>query len=156
MEGAGGEASATPDSGEGNEGGQENLTTTQSGIPIAPVFGGAMATYNFKPVLRKRKEEFQSQQKYRQHDYGTEFRNPYIPRMQGPKGGVDANRHLSGTGQIYDEPLEFFKAQTNNLDKTPSGVRRPSRPADPNQQRKRGAAAYRKNNKANVDRGTEM
>lgn len=148
MEGAG--APAAPTS--ANQG----LTTTESGIPIAPVYAGAAVEYDFSPVTRNRKSEFDSQQMYRHPDFGTEFKNPYVPRTMGPRGGIDMVRHMSGTGQIYEDPLDLFKPQNSNIDRKPEGVKRPNKPQNANRQRDRGASAYRKVNKENTDAGVDM
>jgi hypothetical protein len=145
MEGAG-EASAPVPSGNG-----ELTDTVSSGIPVAPVYAGAALSYSFAPMLRSRRQEFRSQQMYRHPDFGTEFRNPYVPRPAGPKGGYDMERHLAGTGQMYEDPLDLFKPQSNTMDKKPQGVKRPNRPSDPSRQRQRGTSAYNKVNKENKD-----
>lgn len=146
MEGATSSA-PSPDSG----------TTSTAGFPIAPVYAGA-EPYNFAQMRVSRRASFhEAQQSYRFMDFGTDFVNPLVPRMVEPKGGIDMNRHLAGNGQIFDDPLDLFKAQPNKIDRMPSSaVRRPSRPQDPNRLRQRGAAAYRKVNRENVDQGASL
>ena len=57
----------------------ELTMTSNSGIPVAPVFAGAMVPYNFSPVMRTSKREFLSEQFYKHPDYGTEFTSPFVP-----------------------------------------------------------------------------
>lgn len=134
---------------------QENSgPTTTSDMPIAPVYGGAFAPYNFGVVKRSRKQAFmESQAMHRHADYGTDYPSPFVPAMAGPKGGIDMNRHLSGTGETHEDPLDFFKAQPNKMDRQPEGLRRPNRSPDTGRQRKRGTSAYLKVNKENMDSG---
>lgn len=128
--------------------------TTTADMPISPVYAGSVAPYNFKAVTRSRKQSFmESQAAHRHVDYGTDYPNPFVPAMRGPKGGIDMNRHLSGTGEQYEDPLDLFKAQPNKIDRKPAGVRRPSRPTDPTRIRQKGTSAYRKVNKENTDSG---
>jgi hypothetical protein len=74
----------------------------------------------------------------------------------GPRGGIDVQRHMSGIGIPYTDPLDNFKPGRLDIDKKQQPVRRPSRPVDSSRQRKRGSAAYRKVNKENADYGQEM
>jgi hypothetical protein len=149
MEGDGAGASS-----EGTYSGEGPITTTgNSGIPIAPVYGGAMVPYNFAPVIRTRKKEFLGEQFYKRPDYGTDVPNRFVPKPAGPRGGIDVQRHMAGVGIPYADPLDLFKPAGLDIDKRPQGVRRPSRPVDQSRQRKRGTAAYRKVNKDNVDSG---
>jgi hypothetical protein len=149
MEGDG--ATASSDSTYSGDG--ELTTTGNSGIPTAPVYGGAMVPYNFSPVLRTRKREFLSEQFYKKPDYGTDTPSPFVPKTAGPRGGIDVQRHMAGVGIPYADPLDLFKPAGVDIDKKPQGVRRPSRPVDTSRQRQRGTAAYRKVNKENVDSG---
>lgn len=128
--------------------------TTTADMPIAPVYAGAMAPYNFGAVRRSRKEAFMlSQAQFRAMDYGTDYPSPYVPAMMGPKGGIDMNRNLAGTGQMYEDPLDLFKAQPSTIDRKPEGIRRPTRSTDQTRQRLRGTSAYQKVNKENADAG---
>lgn len=128
--------------------GDSGLTDTSS-LPIAPVYGGAM--YKFGPAVRIARKAFMSEQFYRRPDYGTDIPNPYVPKPMGPRGGIDVQRHMAGTGVPYSDALDLFKPGRLDIDKKAQPVRRPSRPVDPARQRKRGISAYRKMNKANVD-----
>lgn len=137
------------------QGSPAGLTTT-SAVPIAPVFAGATNLYNFAAVLRASRSQFLSEQFYKIPDVGTDFTNPYVPRPLGPRGGIDVQRHLAGVGIPFADPLDNFKMGHLEIDKKPTPVRRPSRPADPNRMRKKGAATYRRVNKQNADYGQEM
>lgn len=132
-------------------------TTSTAGFPIAPVYAGA-DLYNFAQMRVNRRAAFhEAQQAYRYMDFGTNYINPFVPRMAEPKGGIDMHRNLAGNGQIFDDPLDLFKSQPNKIDRMPpSAVRRPSRPQDPNRLRQRGAAAYRRLNKDNIDQGASL
>lgn len=133
---------------------QDSSGPTSTGdLPIAPVFAGAVTAYNFRPLMRGLKTALFSEQFYKRPDYGTEFRSPYVPNPMGPRGGIDVQRHMSGTGIPYTDPLDNFKPGHLDIDKKPQPVRRPSRPIDTGRQRQRGTAAYRKVNKENVDAG---
>lgn len=148
MEGADSGAPAS-DSGNG-------LTTTQSGIPIAPVYAGAGVLYNFSGMTRSRRAEFRESQKYRQRDYGTEYRNPYVPTPRGPRGGIDISKNMAGTGELYDDPLDGFRSESLNIDRRPTPIRRPSRPQDSSRQRRKSTSIYRKANPSNEDYGRNM
>jgi len=156
MEGDGGDASAPSVAGaETSTPTQEqNGPTTTADMPIAPVYAGSYAPYNFSVVTRSRRQTFmESQATHRHMDYGTDIPNPFVPAMQGPKGGIDMNRNLAGNGIPYEDPLDLFKSQPNTMDRKPEGVKRPNRPTDPSRQRQRGTSEYRKLNKDNVDNG---
>ena len=127
--------------------------TTSADMPIAPVYAGSFTQYNFKGNLRNVKRSLFSEQFYKKQDYGTEYRNPYVPNPVGPRGGIDVQRHMAGVGIPFADPLDNFKPGRLEIDKTPQPVRRPSRPVDQSRQRKRGTAAYRKANKDNIDAG---
>lgn len=130
--------------------------TTTADMPIAPVYAGSYAPYNFGAVKRSRKQEFmESQAAHRHNTFGISVPSPYVPAMMGPKGGIDVNRHLAGTGVQYEDPLDLFKPQPNTIDRKPEGVKRPNRPTDPSRQRQRGTAEYRKLNKDNLDSGKD-
>lgn len=146
MEGASNSAPAQDSSG----------PTSTASMPIAPVYAGAMLTYNFAPVLRTSKKEFMSEQFYQRPEYGTDYPNPFVPTPMGPRGGIDVQRHMSGIGIPYTDPLDNFKPGRLDIDKKQQPVRRPSRPVDSGRQRKRGSAAYRKVNKENADYGQEL
>lgn len=143
MEGANASAPAVDSSG----------PTTSSDLPTAPVYAGGVPAFNFRPMMRSLKQALFSEQFYKRPDFGTEFRNPYVPKPMGPRGGIDVQRHMSGTGVPYTDPLDNFKPGRLDIDKPQQPVRRPSRPIDTGRQRKRGTAAYRKVNKENVDSG---
>ena len=129
--------------------------TTTEGMPIAPVYAGSFSPYNFRANTRSLKQSLFSEQFFKRQDYGTDFRNPYVPNPVGPRGGIDVQRHMSGVGIPFMDPLDNFKPGRLEIDKKPQPVRRPSRPVDQSRQRKRGTAAYRKMNKENVDSGGE-
>lgn len=137
------------------QGDSEGPTTT-SALPIAPVFAGASAIYDFSGYLKNRKSALMSEQFFKAPDVGTDYSNPYVPRPKGPQGGIEIQRHMSGVGIPFMDPLDNFKPGRLEIDKKPTPVRRPSRPSDPNRMRKKGAAAYRKANKDNVDYGEQM
>lgn len=153
MEGADG-AGGAEGAGEASAPAQDSSgpTTTES-MPIAPVYGGSMVAYNFSPALRTRKKEFLSEQFYQRQDYGTDYPSPYVPTPMSPRGGIDVERHMAGTGTPYSDPLDLFKSQGMDIDKKQEGVRRPSRPTDSSRQRQRGTSTYRKVNKENTDSG---
>lgn len=133
---------------------QDSSGPTSTGdLPIAPVFGGAVSAYNFRPLMRSLRGALFSEQFYKRPDFGTDFRNPYVPKTAGPRGGIDVQRHMSGTGVPYTDPLDNFKPGRLDIDKKQASVRRPSRPIDTGRQRKRGTSAYRKMNKENTDAG---
>lgn len=151
MEGGDATADASAPSAEGSEGSDnEGLTSTSSGIPIAPVYAGYGMGYNFSSVYRSRRKEFRdSTQAQRPVDYG-EYANPYADTLRGPAGRI-MRRNMSGIGEIYTDPLDNFKPQPNKMDKKPASVKRPSRPVDTGRMRKKGLSAYRKDNPANED-----
>lgn len=130
--------------------------TTTSAMPIAPVFAGAMVSYNFRDVLRATKQQLLSEQFYKRYDPGTDIKNPYVPAPAGPRGGIEVQRHMAGIGIPFMDPLDNFKPGRLEINKRSSPVRRPSRPLDSSRIRKKGAAVYRKNNKENIDYGQEM
>ena len=133
---------------------QDSSGPTSTGdMPIAPVFAGAVAPYNFRGNIKQLKQGLFSEQFYKRPDFGTDFNNPYVPATAGPRGGIDVQRHMSGVGIPFSDPLDNFKPGRLEIDKKPQPVRRPSRPIDTGRQRKRGTAAYRKVNKENVDAG---
>ena len=127
--------------------------TSTADMPIAPVYGGAMVAYNFSPVIRSLKRSLFSEQFYKRPDFGTDYPNPYVPSPMAPRGGIDVQRHMSGVGIPYTDPLDNFKPGHLDIDKKPQPVRRPSRPIDTGRQRQRGTAAYRKVNKENMYAG---
>lgn len=127
--------------------------TTTSGFPIAPVYAGAAVTYNFRPVLRATKAAFLGEQFYRNPNLGAEYINPYVPHTAGPRGGIDVQRHMAGTGIPFSDPLDLFKMGRSDIDKKRQPVRRPSRPLDSHRLRHKSESAYRKMNKDNVDAG---
>jgi len=148
MEGGDATASTDAPSAEGSD--NEGLTSTSSGIPVAPVYSGFGMGYNFSSVYRSRRKEFRdSTQAQRPVDYG-EYTNPYADTLRGPAGRV-MRRNLSGIGEVYTDPLDNFKAQPNKMDRKPPAVRRPSRPVDTGRMRKKGLSAYNKSNPANED-----
>ena len=154
MEGDGGDAGAPSVEGaeESAPAQEKQGPTTTKDMPIAPVYSGSYAPYNFGVVERSRKKAFiASQEAYRHLDYGTDLPRPFIPAMAGPKGGIDVNRHLAGNGIPYADPLDLFKSQPNTMDRKPQGVRMNNRPVDPSRQRQRGTSEYRKLNKENTD-----
>lgn len=130
--------------------------TTTSALPIAPVFAGVSDIYNFRDLLRTVKKEMLSEQFYKQPDYGTELKNPYVPAPMGPRGGIEVQRHMAGVGIPFADPLDNFKPGRLAIDRPSSPVRRPSRPLDSSRIRRKGSAMYRKNNKDNIDYGQEM
>ena len=130
--------------------------TTTSALPIAPVYGGATAVYNFAPATRTSKKEFLSDQFYLRPDYGTDFPNPFVPHTMGPRGGIDVQRHMAGVGIPFADPMDNFKPGRLEIDKKQQPIRRPSRPIDSSRMRKRGTAAYRKMNRDNADSGVGM
>lgn len=130
--------------------------TTTSALPIAPVYAGSSAVYNFAPVLRAVKKEFLSEQFYQRPDYGTDFPNPFVPHTVGPRGGIDVQRHMAGVGIPFADPLDNFKPGRLEIDKKPQPVRRPSRPIDSSRMRRKGSAIYRKMNKGNADAGVDF
>lgn len=135
---------------------QDSSGLTSTGdMPIAPVYAGAMATYNFRPLMRSLKTSLFSEQFYKRPDTAndTDFRNPYVPHTMGPRGGIDVQRHMAGTGIPYSDPLDNFKPGHLEINKKSQPVRRDSRPVDPGRQRRRGVSAYRKMNKENTDAG---
>ena len=143
-------ASGAPSDSQSEAQGDEGLTSTSSGIPIAPVFAGAGMRYNFSDVYRSRRKEFRdSAQSQRRVDYG-EYVNPFAGTLRGPAGRV-MRRNMSGIGEIYTDPLDNFKSQPNKMDRKPAGVKRPNRPPDPGRIRSRGVGAYKKANPANED-----
>ena len=154
----GGAEGSAPAQDSGGDGGATNngLTTTQSGIPIAPVYAGAYVPYSFKSVLRTRRADVREQKKYSRLDNVTEYRNPYVPAPHGPKGGIDRMRNLAGTGEIYDDPMDGFKDHGLDIDRPPTPIRRPSRPQDATRQRHKGTSIYRKANPSNEDYGRNM
>lgn len=127
--------------------------TSTADMPIAPVYAGAVAAYNFKPLMRGMKSFLFSEQFYKRPDFGTEYPNPYVPAPKGPRGGIDVQRHMSGVGIPFTDPLDNFKPGRVEIDKAPTPVRRPNRPLDSGRQRQRGTSAYRKMNKENIDAG---
>lgn len=135
---------------------QDSSGPTSTGdMPIAPVYAGAVATYSFRPLMRSLKKSLFSEQFYKRPDTAnnTDFHNPYVPSPMGPRGGIDVQRHMAGTGIPYSDPLDNFKPGHLEIEKKTQPVRRDSRPVDPSRQRKRGTSTYRKMNKDNIDAG---
>lgn len=133
-----------------SEGGQEApLTTTQSGLPIAPVYAGAGF---FTGMVRSRKQLFhQTRENYRKPDYAYETRNPYIPPMRSARGGIDMKRNMSGIGVGYTDALDLFKPQKPAINKQSTGIKKRYRQQDPMRRRQQGRAAYIKENPDNKD-----
>lgn len=130
--------------------------TTTAALPIAPVYGGVSAVYNFAPVLRTSKVQFLSEQFYKRPDYGTDVPSPFVPHTMGPRGGIDVQRHMAGVGIPFADPMDNFKPGRLEIDKKVQPIRRPSRPIDPSRMRKKGVSVYRKMNKDNQDAGGEF
>jgi hypothetical protein len=130
--------------------------TTTSALPIAPVYAGASPIYDFSGYLRSRRAEMMSDQFYKTPDLSAEYENPYVPHPMGPRGGIEIQRHMSGVGIPFMDPLDNFKPGRLEINKKSSPVRRPYRPIDTGRMRKKGAAAYRRANRENADYGQEM
>lgn len=130
--------------------------TSTADLPIAPVYGGISAIYSFAPAVRTGKKSFLSEQFYKRPDYGTDYRNPYVPNTRGPRGGIDVERHMAGVGIPFADPMDNFKPGRLEIDKKVQPVRRPSRPIDSSRMRKKGTSVYRKMNKDNIDAGEQF
>ena len=96
MEGASNSAPAQDSSG----------PTSTASMPIAPVYAGAMVSYNYSPDLRTSKKEFMSEQFYQRPEYGTDYPSPFVPTPMGPRGGIDVQDILT-TGTAVDEQVKW-------------------------------------------------
>ena len=129
--------------------------TTSGDLPVAPVYAGA-PVYSFAQAVRIRTREFLSEREYQRPDLSGEYASPFVPRTRGPRGGIEIQRNMAGIGIPFADPLDLFRMGRLEIDKKPTGVRRPSRPMDSSRMRHLGTSVYRNANKENIDYGKDM
>ena len=99
--------------------------------------------YNFKP--NERDLSASRIEKPRPSSVGTDYKNPFLPTPQGPKGGIDSQRGHTAIGTLFENPSEAFKDkhfhESRNRKKTET-----QRPVDNSRARHRSISAYRKVN----------
>lgn len=130
------------------------VTSTVSGLPISPVYAGAINPFKFSFATRSRNTAFHSEhQAYRYSDTGE--RNEYVPVRRGRASEVVKQKTMEGTGEVFTDPLDEFKPQTfkeANRDATiGNGADEHKRRESAGKFRGAGKKAYRSENKGNTE-----
>jgi len=150
--------SGAPTTGDGGEQeapkvGLPSITSTVSGLPISPVYAGALGTYKFD-VSRSRRSSFHAARtKTSYEDNG--MRNKYVPQRRGSQAQVVRQKTMEGTGEVFTDPLDDFKPQNFKEAKRSTDI---GNGADEHKRREpagkyRGAGkeAYRQGNRGNSE-----
>ena len=156
-------APATGDSGPntiGDSGEQEekkavlpSITSSISGLPISPVYAGALGTYKFD-VGRSRKSSFHaSRQSYTYSQ--AEVRHKYVPQRRGSQAQVVQQKTMEGTGEIFTDPMDEFKPQVfkeaRRSTDIGNGADEHKRREPAGKYRGAGKEAYRQDNRGNSE-----
>jgi|688.fasta_scaffold668689_2 hypothetical protein len=148
-------APTTGDSGEQDvqRVGLPSITSSVSGLPISPVYAGALGTYKFD-VGRSRKSSFHaSRQSYTYSQ--AEVRNKYVPQRRGSQAQVAQQKTMEGTGEVFTDPLDEFKPQVfkeaRRSTDIGNGADEHKRREPAGKYRGAGKEAYRQGNRGNSE-----
>ena len=90
--------------------GLPSFTSTISGLPISPVYAGALNPFKFDVPTRSRRSSFHSaHQAYHYSDTG--MRNEYVPQHRGSQAQTFKQKTMEGTGDVFTDPMDDFKPQ---------------------------------------------
>jgi hypothetical protein len=133
--------------------GLPSITSSISGLPISPVYAGALGTYKFD-VGRSRKSSFHaSRQSYTYSQ--AEVRHKYVPQRRGSQAQVHQQKTMEGTGEIFTDPMDEFKPQVfkeaRRSTDIGNGADEHKRREPAGKYRGAGKEAYRQDNRGNSE-----
>jgi len=135
-----------------------SITSTISGLPISPVYAGAvttgvLGTYKFD-VGRSRRSSFHAARV--QSSYADNgMRHEYVPQRRGSQAEVVKQKTMEGTGEIFTDPMDEFKPQSfkeaRRSTDIGNGADEHKRREPAGKYRGAGKEAYRQSNRGNSE-----
>lgn len=130
-----------------------SITSTVSGLPISPVYAGALGTYKFDSGRSRKSSFHEARIKSSFEENG--MRNKYVPQHRGSQAQVAKQKTMEGTGEIFTDPMDEFKPQqfkeARRATDVGNGADEHKRRESAGKFRGAGKEAYRKDNRGNTE-----
>lgn len=119
-----------------------SITSTVSGLPISPAYAGV-------GIRIKAPRQIAFHASRLAHSAPISFAHDYVPQRRGT---LPAKKTMEGTGEVFTDPMDNFKAQSfKESSESGTGVEEKRRPENPNKYRNAGKKAYKAENKSNKE-----